>query len=351
MLFVNLQGNRGASAVGGWTEASWKDIPPCVFLEDHPEQLSSFHLARIYLQTDTSTKMDDSLSRPKARISRLPSKPPTPSSGPGLFQFMSDLHLELGQQYASFDFPATAPYLILGGDIGRLADYGAYLKFLSRQTARYERVFLVLGNHEFHGMGFHSAVSAARKLEGEDVLGGKLCLLHRDREELLDGKVTVLGCPLWSRIPDESADLVRSRVKDFQKITDWSVQRHNEAHAVDLQWLRGEVNALSHEAGKVVVVVTHHAPSVQETSRPEQVDGPQTCAFATDLLSEGGWGPVDYWMYGHTHYANDFERDGVKVISNQRGYVLSGMDMSVGGKMNPGKQAFDAGKAIRIAIE
>lgn len=231
--------------------------------------------------------MKDYLSRLKTRISRTPSKPPASKSDPGLFQFMSDLHLEVGHQYASFDFPATAPYLILGGDIGRLIDYDAYLEFLSRQAARYERVFLVLGNHEFHGMDFDSGVSTARKLEGEDVLGGKLCLLHRGREELLDGKAIVLGCPLWSMIPDQFADVVRPRVKDFQKITDWSVQRHNEAHEADLQWLRAEVNSLSHDSGKVVVVVTHHAPSIQETSRPAQVNGPQTCAFATDLLSEG----------------------------------------------------------------
>lgn len=268
-----------------------------------------------------------------------------------LFQFMSDLHLEFNQQYTSFDFPATAPYLILGGDIGRLIDYDAYLGFLSRQTARYERVFLVLGNHEFYGADFDSGVSTARKLEGEEVLRGKLRLLHRGREELSDGKIAVLGCSLWSRIPDESADVVRTRVNDFKKITDWSVERHNDEHAADLQWLRGQVNSFSREAGKVVVVVTHHAPSIQETSRPEHVNGPQTCAFATDLLSAGDWGPVDYWIYGHTHYGNAFERNGVKVVSNQRGYALAGTNVPVSGKTDPEKQEFDAGKALTIDIE
>lgn len=38
-------------------------------------------------------------------------------------QIMSDLHLEVGQQYASFTFPTTAPFLMLAGDIGRLIDY------------------------------------------------------------------------------------------------------------------------------------------------------------------------------------------------------------------------------------
>lgn len=64
---------------------------------------------------------------------------------------MSDLHLEVGQQYADFDIPAEAPYLILAGDIGRLKDYQPYLEFLGRQCDHFVKVFLVLGNHEFFG--------------------------------------------------------------------------------------------------------------------------------------------------------------------------------------------------------
>lgn len=47
------------------------------------------------------------------------------------FQVMSDLHLEVGQQYTSFRISPCAPYLILAGDIGRLSDYVAYRDFLS----------------------------------------------------------------------------------------------------------------------------------------------------------------------------------------------------------------------------
>jgi hypothetical protein len=39
------------------------------------------------------------------------------------FQVLSDLRLEIGQQYSSFKFPVTAPCLILAEDIGRLIDY------------------------------------------------------------------------------------------------------------------------------------------------------------------------------------------------------------------------------------
>lgn len=46
------------------------------------------------------------------------------------FQINSDLHLEVGQQHFSFQIPASAPYLVPAGDIGRLIDYDSYLDFL-----------------------------------------------------------------------------------------------------------------------------------------------------------------------------------------------------------------------------
>ncbi|KAK7605630.1 hypothetical protein BKA81DRAFT_226280 [Phyllosticta paracitricarpa] len=71
------------------------------------------------------------------------------------FQIVSDLHLEVGQQYSSFDIPASAPHLILAGD------YDAYLGFLRRQTEQFETVFLVLGNHEFYGITFGESIELA----------------------------------------------------------------------------------------------------------------------------------------------------------------------------------------------
>jgi len=42
------------------------------------------------------------------------------------FQINSDLHLEVGQQYATFDIKPSAEYLILAGDIGKLIDYDKF---------------------------------------------------------------------------------------------------------------------------------------------------------------------------------------------------------------------------------
>lgn len=280
------------------------------------------------------------LSTVAARFSNKAAKPTTATLP---LQVLSDLHLEVGNQYTDFDFPTAAPNLILAGDIGLLSNYDAYLHFLHKQTTRYDRVFLVLGNHEFYGLDFSTAHSAARKLEKEPRLEGKLSFLHQTRIDL-PGAVTILGCTLWSHVPDEAKEIVGKKVNDFRRIEDWTVDCHNDAHKSDVTWLKTELENM--DSGRSVLVVTHHAPLVREASRPEHLSNPWTSAFATNVLSdEQTWAPVSHWVYGHTHYSTGFEKRGVRVISNQRGYVVPGVVSRKGVDA-----AFDVGKTIQVPV-
>jgi predicted phosphodiesterase len=252
-------------------------------------------------------------------------------------QVLSDLHLEVNQQYSSFEIPASSKYLVLAGDVGCLQDYEGYLAFLKKQTDIFEIVLLVLGNHEFYNDTFQSGLEQARKLEHEPMLKGRLVLLHQRRYDIPGSHVTVLGCTLWSRIPEESEGLVVAKVQDFKTITSWSIDSHNSAHESDLTWLRGQVQEVRQENDKTnkktdrrsIVVVTHHAPSVTRTSSPKHAENPWTCAFGTDLLS-GPWNGVNLWIFGHTHFTTEFKERDIRVISNQRGYVLPGSKQPAG---------------------
>ncbi|KAK4150205.1 Metallo-dependent phosphatase-like protein [Chaetomidium leptoderma] len=242
-----------------------------------------------------------------------------------LSKVLSDLHLEVGQQYSTFSFPASAPFLLLGGDIGRLIDYAAYRGFLESQIARYRKVFLVLGNHEFYGLDYQSRLDAARRLSEEPSLASELILLHRARWDDPDSDLTILGCTLWSDIPEESYGIVQAKVNDFKKIDQWTAQRHTAIHKEEVTWLREQVAQI--EAGPAkrrILIATHHAPCVEGSARPEQVSNPWTPAFATDLVDKEGWVGVKTWVFGHTHYSAQLFRNGIRLLSNQRGYVLPG---------------------------
>jgi ferredoxin-thioredoxin reductase catalytic subunit len=200
------------------------------------------------------------------------------------FQVLSDLHLEVDNQYLSFQIPPSAPYLILAGDIGRLADE-RYAEFLHQHTARFGAIFLVLGNHEFYGMSYDQGLDRAKEIAGQERMEGKIVLLDRtgDVYEIPHFDVAIIGCTLWSHIPDSKKDIVGPRINDFKRISRWTVDKHNQAHHSEVEWLQDQVKAMQ-EKQKAVTIVTHYAPCREKTSRPEQVNNPWNCAFATDVL-------------------------------------------------------------------
>lgn len=246
-------------------------------------------------------------------------------------QLMSDLHLEVGQQYLTFRISPTAPYLVLAGDIGQLSNYELYLSFLRLQCDQFLRVFLVLGNHEFFGVSHDEGVHLADCLEKEPSLSGRLLVLHRRRYDFEESSdITVVGCTLWSQIQPEAREIVESKVKDFRRIQDWSVAKHNAEHDKDVDWLQKQIQMIRKEPNGLhrrIVVITHHAPSLRQTSKPSDTENPWTSAFASDLIGAKNvpsLTDVQWWIFGHTHYSTYFMSNGVKVISNQRGYSLPG---------------------------
>jgi hypothetical protein len=133
-----------------------------------------------------------------------------------MFQVMSDLHLEVGRQYhhhhapspsplpplslipsealsprpsssasaCVFTIPRRAPYLILAGDVGRLADFDEYRAFVAAQCALFDAVFLVLGNHEFYGLSRAEGLRRADALQRDASMRGRLFVLNRTRVDL-----------------------------------------------------------------------------------------------------------------------------------------------------------------------
>ncbi|OJD20446.1 hypothetical protein ACJ73_08220 [Blastomyces percursus] len=257
-------------------------------------------------------------------------------------QFVSDLHLEVGPQYATFNIVPHATHLILAGDIGRLADYDGFRRFLQSQCEKFAAVYLVLGNHEFFGVSRQEGLCLAAKLQEEPGLKERLIIMNKTRVNLQEA--TLLGCTLHSHIFAEVEELVQKKVNDFRRIVDWTVASHNSEHAADVEWLINEVTSIR-EAEKLtgskrkIVVISHHAPSTRGTSKPSDEGNPWSSAFATDLLGNTDetscLNDVQLWIFGHTHYSTELIIGQVKLVSNQRGYVLPGKMNDLSTKGSP----------------
>jgi hypothetical protein len=246
------------------------------------------------------------------------------------FQVMSDLHLEVGNQYESFEIVPHATHLILAGDIGRLADYKYLRSFLCSVCQKFEQVYLVLGNHEFFGISRQEGLQLADRLQEDIELKDKLVVMNRKRVDLQG--VTILGCTLHSRIPIEAEEIVQNKVNDFRRIIDWTVSNHSEEHAADVEWLETEIISIRKMDTRLcrkIVVISHHAPIIKGSSKPSDEGNPWSSAFATDLIGNKDKSPLDdvqWWVFGHTHYCTEFICGQIKLVSNQRGYVLPNKD-------------------------
>ena len=286
------------------------------------------------------------------------------------FQILSDLHLDHDSQYLTFHIPVSAPFLILAGNIGRLIDYESYLSFLVRRCNLHEKVFLVLGSLEFHGLAWMDGLQLAHKLEKEPATKGRLEVLYETRSEVPGTNVVLLGATLWSKIPEGDVASVMKKIAEFDEKEgiqgEWSAEKHNSEHKRDLRWLKQEVakvtkpgvgpdgkpvagGATGAEA-KQLVVVTSFAPDLRDALDPWQVDAPWSSAYGTDLLGGSEWAGVKMWVCGTTGRTCEFKKNGTTVVCNQRGRVSE----SVTGLLKDGmseKQKvglFDVMRVIRV---
>jgi hypothetical protein len=265
------------------------------------------------------------------RLSSLFSGPKTS------FQILSDLHLDHESQYLTFHIPVSAPFLILAGNIGRLIDYEQYLSFLIRRCNLHEKVFLVLGALEFHGIGWMDGLQLAHKMEKDPVMKGRLEVLYETRSDVPGTNVTLLGCTLWSKIPESDTAAVLRKMPEFNEktgIQNWDIEKHNSEHKRDLWWLVEEArNSSPSPAGgalapaatagskeeRQIVMVTAFAPDLRECLEPWQVDAPWASAYGTNLLDGPYFGNIKTWMTGTTGRTCEFKKGETTVVSNQRG--------------------------------
>ncbi|KAI0361508.1 Ser/Thr protein phosphatase protein [Trametes cingulata] len=258
------------------------------------------------------------------------------TSGSIRIQVLSDLHLEfpppphVASGPYQLDFPAQADVLALLGDIG-LTEDDRLFDWMRTQLKRFKVVFFLSGNHEayhsslgkssrrLHEFAQECAASHEKATETEPF--GRFVLLDRTRCDLSE-TVTVLGCTLWSKLDPERVNAIQLGLNDFSMIEGFTPQLYTSLHERDLAWLEGNIAAIAqNEPHRRIIVMTHHAPTVEGTSNPQYAGSPISSAFATELVGGPCWREqVKVWAFGHTHWACDFEREGVRVVSNPKGY-------------------------------
>jgi len=138
------------------------------------------------------------------------------------FQVCSDLHIEFAREKPTYDallgYAAPARFLALLGDIGVIVN-PSYREFVQScaDSGRYERVFCVLGNHEFYRGEYRGVIK-----EASSVCSSRetITLLHRSAVVIRAGerKVRVMGSTLWTHI-DGASSANAMKMNDYRMIS------------------------------------------------------------------------------------------------------------------------------------
>jgi 3',5'-cyclic AMP phosphodiesterase CpdA len=276
-------------------------------------------------------------------------------------QILSDVHTEflLRNTKGGIDIDRIvdsiiqpkARYLALLGDIGCpaiQASFVHYQEFMSRLESKFEKVFVIAGNHEFYCLPEAKMSIRQVKERMNRYCGRKLNFSFMDKKaEVVDG-IRVIGATLWtdiSRDLDTEKEIVE-RIADFKSIYVLEEEEKDAELSAcssacrnitpddmrklfeeDLLFIVQQVEQAA-RSGEKAIILTHHPPSFKNTSAEEFrcQDGSNSfsSAFASDLehlfLSESFQKSVILWAFGHTHHSSDQVIHGIRLVSNQVGY-------------------------------
>lgn len=245
-------------------------------------------------------------------------------------QYVSDIHLEFhdkqnkGQIQPDMFVKPAAPYLALVGDIG-IPELESYKVFLGWCSRHWKEVFLVAGNHEY----YNHRCPVKSDMQSKCELIRKICqglpnvhFLNRESYYLPEFNLRILGCTLWSAIPDCLFEKAITYMNDSRQIlkekdvpfTPWLF---SELHEKETQWLNQEIHKCELTNEKCLVL-THYLPSFA-LIHDKYKGNPMNACFASDC-DDLFRPPVVGWICGHTHTGMKVYIHGIPCVINPVGY-------------------------------
>jgi predicted phosphodiesterase len=283
-------------------------------------------------------------------------------------QIVSDLHLEFrGKDVSSLLIP-SAPILCMVGDIcvcGASNEFKKFLNFLTYYTPKFEAIIHVAGNHEY----YTSSNSTPKDLLNNTMpkIDKQLQLLNKQFSNYhylnnsiwtyqcikTKRKYIFVGTTLWTHIPSKKViidkkknisidlpQLIQKKMNDYnyiyvphktvsndmtyRKYTVSDMQKKHNSAIIFLKRTIQKIKEIYHKAmtnkiqPPVFILLTHHKP-LFDRATDEQDEF--TYAYENNLASTLLVPPFSLAAHGHTHKHYDKRINGVRVVSNPKGYI------------------------------
>jgi predicted phosphodiesterase len=251
------------------------------------------------------------------------------------FQYLSDLHIE-NNVHKGIPIIKKVNHsdkncndkncndkncMILAGDIGDPSTTH-FWEFIKQQCLEFDHVIFVCGNHEFYRKNIQQTIDLLDTIKKDNNLKN-FHVLHNDTLEF--DNCTIIGSTLWSYTPPEAEQEALACINDYKLIEDFygNISSRNKLWYDNVCFIQREIEKINRTKplNHKIIVVTHHAPELENTSHPRHSKNILNYSFACDLKLVVN--KVDYWVFGHTHFngKNGFPGTLTKILkSNQVGY-------------------------------
>jgi predicted phosphodiesterase len=228
-------------------------------------------------------------------------------------QYISDVHLELifpnYIKYLTYLIKPKAEICVLAGDIGNPFEK-KYKNFLLNINNKFEKTFIIAGNHEYYN---NEIIDAKNKIQSICDELPNVSFLDNSFEDYKGYRF--IGFTLWSKITDK-----RYTINDVSKIKNFSIREYNLLHHNCVNFFN-ETLAIS--ADKKVIVITHHLPIYELTDIKYR-----NCLYHNyhqwfnaninnTVINNKS---ICAWIYGHTHTASIQNHYNINFYCNPIGY-------------------------------
>jgi len=224
------------------------------------------------------------------------------------FSLVSDLHLDHPQ-------PKTPPMeenILVAGDCGN----GLIgLKYLNKLKRKGHKVWACTGNHEHYGN-----VAQGRTVEETEKAFHEGLGQIQFAPVYLGDKLWLVMANGWYQVPQWDEEHWRGYMSDSSRIG-IDAAKVTALASIDAGVLDTWLNAISWREGRAIVM-THTAPCT--ASLDPRFEGHESNRYywnpmMTPLLAKYQR-TIALWCHGHTHAAVDVEYNGVRIVTNPRGY-------------------------------
>ncbi len=219
---------------------------------------------------------------------------------------LSDLHLEYhedeGAKFIESLNPEGVDVLVLAGDIAETEFLGAAIE---RFCAKYPKVIMIPGNHEYYGSDAGTVTFNFETIEES-----------HSNFHLLDNKILELGgrrfvgTTLWYPFVAPHRTIKWSDFKYVRNLEDWI-------------WIENKksVDFLTDNVKENDIVITHYLPSPKCIAKKYKGD-PTNAFYVTNMEALIEDRKPQLWIHGHTHTHVDIKIGETRVIANPRGYTM-----------------------------